>query len=195
VTESVALPPECGAIDASDPFFPATNYHSCHDDRPPRGCWKPTARPRCLRTRGVMDAVEKWHRSCREDSTMSSVPFDAPPSLWRKTKRASVEANTVTNGARVTLGLHDDEQFFEVPARLFEQLPFAVYVCDRNGLVLRYNHRAAYGGGRPSSAIPTNGFADRIKCSVPTAACCRTINAPWPTCCAPAFPCANRRFT
>jgi len=90
---------------------------------------------------------------------MSSVPFDAPPSLWRKTKRDSVEADAVTNGAGVSLGLNDDEQVFEVPARLFEQLPFAVYVCDRNGLVLRYNHRAAELWGRtPKLGDPNERF-------------------------------------
>jgi PAS domain S-box-containing protein len=35
-----------------------------------------------------------------------------------------------------------------LPGRLFEQLPFAMYVCDRNGLVLRYNRRAAELWGR-----------------------------------------------
>ena len=52
------------------------------------------------------------------------------------------------NGAGVALGLRDEEQAFELPARLFEQLPFAVYVCDRDGLVLRYNRRAAELWGR-----------------------------------------------
>jgi PAS domain-containing protein len=36
-----------------------------------------------------------------------------------------------------------EEQPFELPARLFEQLPFAIYVCGRDGLVVRYNRRAA----------------------------------------------------
>jgi hypothetical protein len=53
----------------------------------------------------------------------------------------------------------------------------------------------SYGAGRPNSAIPMSGFADRIECSAPTAACFRTINAPWPTCCAPVSPCANRKST
>lgn len=52
------------------------------------------------------------------------------------------------NGAGVALGLRDEEQAFQLPARLFEQLPFAVYVCDRDGLVLRYNRRAAELWGR-----------------------------------------------
>jgi len=49
----------------------------------------------------------------------------------------------VTNVARAALGLHEEEQAFEFPGRLFEKLPFAVYVCDREGLVRRYNRRAA----------------------------------------------------
>src|SRR5271166_6127481 len=41
-----------------------------------------------------------------------------------------------------------EEHSFELPARLFEHLPFAVYVCDRDGIVLRYNRRAAELWGR-----------------------------------------------
>lgn len=52
-----------------------------------------------------------------------------------------------------------------------------------------------YGAGRPNSAIPMNGFADRIECSGPTAVCSRTINARWPMCCVPAFPCVTRKST
>ena len=66
---------------------------------------------------------------------MSSVPSETARS-W------------ATNAAGVALGLRDEEQAFELPARLFEQLPFAVYVCDRDGLVLRYNRRAAELWGR-----------------------------------------------
>jgi hypothetical protein len=63
------------------------------------------------------------------------------------------------------------------------------------GTVLFFDTTAAlpnYGAGRLNSAIPTNGFADRIECFAPTAVCSRTINAPWQMCCAPAFPSANR---
>ena len=86
---------------------------------------------------------------------MSNVPFDAPPSLWRKTDKDTVEMDGVTDGAGVSLGL----QVFELPARLFEQLPFAVYVCDRKGLVLRYNRRAAELWGRtPKLGDPNERF-------------------------------------
>jgi PAS domain S-box-containing protein len=62
--------------------------------------------------------------------------------------RASDEVGAVTNGAGIALDLHGGEQAFELPARLFEQPPFAVYVCDQNGVVLRYNRRAAELWGR-----------------------------------------------
>jgi PAS domain S-box-containing protein len=52
-----------------------------------------------------------------------------------------------------------EEQPFELPARLFEQLPFAVYVCDRDGLVRRYNRRAAELWGRsPKLGDPNERF-------------------------------------
>jgi PAS domain S-box-containing protein len=76
--------------------------------------------------------------------TTSVVPSDAP--FQRKPMRTSIKF--VAKAARVVFGRHDREQAFELPARLFEQLPFAVYVCDRNGLVMRYNRRAAELWGR-----------------------------------------------
>jgi hypothetical protein len=75
-----------------------------------------------------------------------------------------------------------------LPARL----PFMFVI----GRVSFFDTTAAlpnYGAGRPTPAIPMNGFADRIECSAPTAVCSRTINAPWPMCCATAFPCADRK--
>ena len=41
-----------------------------------------------------------------------------------------------------------------------------------------------YGAGRLNSAIPMNGFADRIECIAPMAVRSRIMNAPWPMCCA-----------
>jgi PAS domain S-box-containing protein len=62
-------------------------------------------------------------------------------------------------GEAPVVGWRDDEQLFELPVRLFEQLPFAVYVCDRNGLVLRYNRRAAELWGRtPKLGDPNERF-------------------------------------
>jgi PAS domain S-box-containing protein len=58
-----------------------------------------------------------------------------------------------------SLDLCDEEQAFELPARLFEQLPFAVYICDRDGLILRYNDRAAELWGRsPKLGDPDQRF-------------------------------------
>jgi PAS domain S-box-containing protein len=52
-----------------------------------------------------------------------------------------------------------EEQAFELPTRFFEQLPFAIYVCDRDGLVVRYNHRAAELWGRtPKLCDPNERF-------------------------------------
>ena len=60
--------------------------------------------------------------------------------------------------------MHDEEQVFELPARLFEQLPFAVYICDRDGLVLRYNRRAAELWGRsPKPGDPNERFCGSYK--------------------------------
>jgi PAS domain S-box-containing protein len=88
---------------------------------------------------------------------MSNAPSDAPRSFGRKPVRASLKL--VANAARVALGLRDEEQAFELPARLFEQLPFTVYVCDRDGLVLRYNRRAAELWGRsPKLRDPNERF-------------------------------------
>jgi len=90
-------------------------------------------------------------------SPTSNVSSDAPHSFRRKPVRTSIKI--VANAARAALGLRDEEQVFELPGRLFEQLPFAVYVCDRNGLVLRYNRRAAELWGRsPEPGDPNERF-------------------------------------
>jgi len=89
--------------------------------------------------------------------TTSDVPSDAPDSFQRKPVRTSIKM--VANAARAALRLRPAEQPFELPARLFEQLPFAVYVCDRDGLVLRYNRRAAELWGRsPKLRDPDERF-------------------------------------
>ena len=89
--------------------------------------------------------------------TRSNVPSDAPRSLQRQSMRSSIVM--VAKAARVAFGLRHEEQAFELPGRLFEQLPFAVYVCDRDGLVLRYNRRAAELWGRsPKLGDPDERF-------------------------------------
>jgi PAS domain S-box-containing protein len=90
---------------------------------------------------------------------MRNIPSETPRSFGRIPARTSIEVDGVTNAAAVALGLHDEGDPLELPARLFEQLPFAVYVCDRDGLVLRYNRRAAELWGRsPTLGDPNERF-------------------------------------
>src|SRR5580692_7936791 len=87
---------------------------------------------------------------------MSDGSSDGIRSFRRQPGRTSIEVDAVANSAGIVFDLRDDEQVFELPARLFEQLPFAVYVCDRNGLVLRYNRRAAELWGRSPKLSDSN---------------------------------------
>src|SRR5258708_13203168 len=90
---------------------------------------------------------------------MTEIPSDTPSSFRRKSMRSSIEVDAIADAAGATLGLRDEEKGFELPGRLFEQLPFAVYVCDRDGLVLRYNRRAAELWGRsPKPGDPNERF-------------------------------------
>ena len=90
---------------------------------------------------------------------MTNIPSDAPSPFQRKSMRSSIEVDAIANAAGAALGLRDGEHGFELPARLFEQLPFAVYVCDRDGLVLRYNRRAGELWGRsPKLGDPDERF-------------------------------------
>jgi PAS domain S-box-containing protein len=90
---------------------------------------------------------------------MSNAPSDRSRSFPRKPVRTTKEVATVKNAADLALGLGDEEQAFELPALLFEQLPFAVYLCDRDGLVRRYNRRAAELWGRsPTVGDPHERF-------------------------------------
>src|SRR5262245_2852222 len=56
-------------------------------------------------------------------------------------KSNKISWGAIAKAASRAIGLHEDG--FKLPARLFEQLPIAIYICDRDGLVLRYNRRAA----------------------------------------------------
>jgi PAS domain S-box-containing protein len=90
---------------------------------------------------------------------MTNVSSDTPRSFWRKLVRNSIKMDAVANAAGVIVDMRDEEQGLELPGRLFEQLPFAVYVCDRDGLVLRYNRRAAELWGRsPKLGDPDERF-------------------------------------
>jgi PAS domain-containing protein len=79
---------------------------------------------------------------------MSNLSPDPLRPFRRAPVRTPIEVSAAKNGAGVDLGLRDEKQAFELPLQLFEQLPFAVYVCDRDGLVRRYNRRAAELWGR-----------------------------------------------
>jgi PAS domain S-box-containing protein len=90
---------------------------------------------------------------------MNNVLSYALRSFQRKPERTSIEVDVIANAAGVALGWPDEEQAIKLPRRLFEQLPFAVYVCDRDGLVLRYNRRAAELWGRaPKLSDPNERF-------------------------------------
>jgi len=90
---------------------------------------------------------------------MSDAPSDTLWSSPRKPMSASIEVGAFKNATGADLGLRDEERAFELPAQLFEQLPFAVYLCDRNGFVRRYNHRAAELWGRsPRLGDPDERF-------------------------------------
>jgi PAS domain S-box-containing protein len=85
----------------------------------------------------------------------SNVASDAP--FQRNSLRSSIKA--IAKAALAALGRQDEKKAFELPARLFEQLPFAVYVCDQDGLVLRYNRRAVELWGRsPEPGDPNERF-------------------------------------
>jgi hypothetical protein len=127
-------------------------------------------------------------------SPTSNVPSDAPHSFRRKPVRTSI--NVVANAARAALGLRDEEKAFELPGRLFEQLPFAVYVCDRAGLVLQYNRRAAELWGRsPKPGDPNERFCGSYRMFRPGGSLLPHHQYPMADVLRTAFPCANRKYT
>jgi PAS domain S-box-containing protein len=89
---------------------------------------------------------------------MSNVPSSTSSSLRKPVKTFPGESGA-KNGAGAAHGLRDGEQAFELPAELIQDLPFAVYVCDGEGLVRRYNRRAAEPWGRsPQLGDPDERF-------------------------------------
>jgi PAS domain S-box-containing protein len=93
---------------------------------------------------------------------MSNISSDTQRSLPAQTREGLHGGDR--DGARIAVGLHDDDHALELPARLFEQLPFAVYVCDRDGLVLRYHRRAAELWGRsPKLGDPNERFCGSLR--------------------------------
>lgn len=95
---------------------------------------------------------------------MSNVSADKLPSFLRKRMGSSNNADAVAKAASLAIDLSENGHVFELPARLFEQLPFAVYICDPDGLVLRYNRRAAELWGRsPKLGDPNERFCGSYK--------------------------------
>jgi hypothetical protein len=90
----------------------------------PASCsvWNSPAVPHVLDFSGA-------YRSARV-STMNNLSSDPLRPLRHEPVRTSIEVSAAKNGAGVDLGLRDEEQAFELPAQLFEQLPFAVYLCE-----------------------------------------------------------------
>lgn len=91
---------------------------------------------------------------------MSDAPSTVPRPFRREVEATSIEANGQASPAAIVSDLRDEEeQAFALPARLFEQVPFAIYVCDQHGLVRRYNRRAAQLWGRmPQLGDPNERF-------------------------------------
>lgn len=90
---------------------------------------------------------------------MSNLPSDTRHFFRHKPARPSNGIDTIVSATGVGLGWRGMEQAFELPNRLFEQLPFAIYVCDLDGLVVRYNRRAAELWGRsPKLGDPSERF-------------------------------------
>ena len=79
---------------------------------------------------------------------MDKMSFDTSGAARREHTASPIEVTAIADAAGVEIASRDELQSFELPALLFEQLPFAVYVCDRDGLVRRYNQRAAELWGR-----------------------------------------------
>jgi PAS domain S-box-containing protein len=80
--------------------------------------------------------------------TMSNGLSGLASFIRRNSVEISTKMDAVPNAACIALDLRNEEQGFELPGPLFEQLPFAVYVCNRDGLLLRYNRRASELWGR-----------------------------------------------
>jgi PAS domain S-box-containing protein len=97
---------------------------------------------------------------------MSTVPFDTPQASRRNP--IGIGARVIAKAARLAIDLRENGHVFELPARLFEQLPFAIYICDRDGLVLRYNRRAAELWGRsPKLGDPNERFCGSYRMYCP----------------------------
>ena len=126
---------------------------------------------------------------------MSDLPSEAPRFLRPKSLETSSEVDAITNAASVAaLMWREEKQGVELPARLFEQLPFAVYVCDANGLVLRYNSRAATLWGRsPRLGDPNERFCGSYRMFRPDGSLLPHHECPMAEVLRTGISCANRK--
>src|SRR5882757_6893122 len=87
-----------------------------------------------------------------------------------------------------------DQHMVSLPERLLDQLPTAVYVCDRDGAILGWNRRAAELWGRtPKLGDPSERFCGSHLLYRLDAVRCRMRHARWPMPCGRAYPSAIRR--
>src|SRR5262245_38264463 len=73
---------------------------------------------------------------------------------------------------------------FALPEALWDVVPAAVYVCDAEGTIVRFNRRAAQLWGRePRLLNPDERFCGAHRLYALTAHYCLTPNARWQTFC------------
>jgi len=93
----------------------------------------------------IHPGLTPWRRSVQPRKRRERLAGDSGFSLWR---RCAGIAHT-SEHALIELAVHQetslelqaflDERILELPDRLLDLLPVGVYVCDRAGLIVRYN--------------------------------------------------------
>ena len=87
-----------------------------------------------------------------------------------------------------------DERVLDLPDHLLDLLPVGVYVCDRDGLIVRYNRAAAeLWGCSPKIGDPTVRYCGSYRLYGVKGDLIPMRNVPWPTCSRPGRDCATRR--
>src|SRR5262249_27228170 len=105
-------------------------FRSCERER-----WK--SESRCHRNREMRTMA-----SSRTGISMGQILSSVSQKL------GAANGDEIALAAIPAIDFREDGQVFELRAQLFEQLPFGIYVCDRDGLLVRYNRRAAELWGR-----------------------------------------------
>jgi PAS domain S-box-containing protein len=97
----------------------------------------------------LLGAIARLHSGIQDEDDASGTGSmsDISSSVLPRTLNGT-NVEDVVSAARRAIDFREDGQIFELPALLFEQLPFGIYVCDRDGLLVRYNRRAAELWGR-----------------------------------------------